>query len=62
MRTWLVDAPVITAETRPVMLEGWVANIEAGEKGARLKIKVHSIAGFPTDLQPELVRVTHRAA
>lgn len=61
VRTWLVNAPVITAETRPVMLEGWVANIEAGEKGARLKIKVHSIAGFPTDLQPELVRVTHRA-
>lgn len=61
VRAWLVDAPVITAETRPVMLEGWVANIEAGEKGARLKINVHSIAGFPADQQPELVRVTHRA-
>lgn len=61
LRTWRVEAPVITAETRPVMLEGWVANIEPGEKGARLKIKVHSIAGFPADQQPELVRVTHRA-
>lgn len=61
VRTWLVSAPVITSETRPVMLEGWVANIEAGEKGARLKIKVHSIAGFPAHQQPELVRVTHRA-
>lgn len=61
VRAWIVSAPVITAETRPVMLEGWVANIEAGEKGARLKIKVHSIAGFPADQQPELVRVTHRA-
>ena len=61
LRTWRVEAPVITAETRPVMLEGWVANIEPGEKGARLKIKVHSIAGFPAEQQPELVRVTHRA-
>lgn len=61
LRTWRVEAPVISAETRPVMLEGWVANIEPGEKGARLKIKVHSIAGFPADQQPELVRVTHRA-
>ncbi len=60
-RAHLIKAPVIEAETRPVMLEGWVANIEAGEKGARLKIKVHSIAGFTADDLPELVRVTHRA-
>lgn len=45
-RAWSVERPVISAETRPVMLEGWVTNIEPGQKGARLKIKVHSIAGF----------------
>jgi competence protein ComEC len=61
IRARLVQAPVIGTETRPVMLEGWVANIEAGEKGARLKIKVHSIAGFGAEELPELVRVTHRA-
>lgn len=61
LRARLVEAPVITSETRPVMLEGWVANIEPGTKGARLKIKVHSIAGFPAEQQPELVRVTHRS-
>ena len=61
VRAHLIEAPVIETETRPVMLEGWVANIEAGEKGARLKIKVHSIAGFNADDLPELVRVTHRA-
>lgn len=61
VRTWTVERPVITEETRPVMLEGWVANIEPGQKGARLKIKVHSIAGLGADQLPELVRVTHRA-
>lgn len=61
LRTWSVERPVIAEETRPVMLEGWVANIEPGQKGARLKINVHSIAGFAADQQPEIVRVTHRA-
>jgi len=61
LRTALVAAPVIETETRPVMLEGWITNIEAGEKGARLKIKVHSIAGFSAEQQPVLVRITHRS-
>lgn len=61
LRTWSVERPVIAEETRPVMLEGWVANIEPGEKGARLKIKVHSIAGFGAEQLPVLVRVTHRS-
>lgn len=61
VRSWLVERPVIAEETRPIMLEGWVANIEAGQKGARLKIKVHSIAGFGAEQQPKLIRVTHRA-
>ncbi|MBY9067589.1 ComEC family competence protein [Hyphomonas sp. WL0036] len=61
LRARLVDAPIIERETRPVMLEGWVANIESGQKGPRLKINVHSIAGFPHDALPKTVRVTHRA-
>lgn len=62
LRSWSVERPLIAEETCPVMLEGWVANIEAGQKGARLKIKVHSIAGFSQENLPELVRVTHRSS
>lgn len=61
LRTHLVAAPVIDAETRPVMLEGWISDIEAGPKGSRLQIKVHSIAGLPQEALPKRVRVTHRS-
>lgn len=61
VRAQMVAAPVITDETRPVMLEGWVANIDSGMKGERLLIKVHSIAGFPSEALPRTVRITHRS-
>ncbi|KCZ97718.1 hypothetical protein HPO_13672 [Hyphomonas polymorpha PS728] len=39
LSTWRMEAPVIAAETRPVILEGWVANIEPGEKGLASRSK-----------------------
>lgn len=60
IRTATVAAPVIQAETRPVMLEGWVKEVEPGEKGARLRIEVHAISGFSASQTPEYVRITHK--
>lgn len=59
LRTRLVSAPVIASETGPVMLEGWVQEIEPGNRGVRLLLRVHSIAGLATESWPQFVRVTH---
>lgn len=59
VRSLLVDAPVVTSETGPVMVEGWVQDIEPGRKGVRLMIKVHSVAGMAQAEWPSYVRVTH---
>jgi competence protein ComEC len=59
LRTRLVSAPVIASETGPVMLEGWVQEIEPGNRGVRLLLRVHSIAGRATETWPQFVRVTH---
>ncbi|WP_162173764.1 ComEC/Rec2 family competence protein [Hyphomonas johnsonii] len=61
VRTTLVAAPSVAAETRPVMLEGWVAGVEPGAKGPRLRIDVHAIAGFSRADTPKYVRLTHMA-
>lgn len=45
LRARLVAAPVIVAETGSVMVEGWLSEIETGDKGPRLRIDVHAIAG-----------------
>lgn len=59
LRARLVSAPVIASETGPVMLEGWVQEIEPGNRGVRLLLRVHSIAGLATESWPKFVRVTH---
>ena len=61
LRARLVAAPVIARETGPVMVEGWLSEIETGAKGPRLRIDVHAIAGLPPDATPERVRLTHRS-
>ncbi|MFN3910447.1 ComEC/Rec2 family competence protein [Hyphomonas sp.] len=58
-RARFVTAPVVGTETGPVMLEGWVQEIEPGRRGVRLLIRVHSIAGLSDVEWPEFVRVTH---
>jgi competence protein ComEC len=46
LRTHMVDAPVVSDATRPVMLEGWVAGVESGKKRPSLRIEVHAIAAL----------------
>lgn len=45
VRAATVAAPVIPSETRPLMLEGWVKEVEPGTKCARLRIEVHALSG-----------------
>jgi competence protein ComEC len=59
-RTGTVAAPVIQSQTRPMMLEGWVREVEPGAKGDRLRIEVHALSGVGADDTPKYVRVTHR--
>jgi len=61
LRARMVDAPVVSEATRPVMLESWVAGIEPGKKGPRVRLEVHAIQGFAPEDQPRFVRLTHMA-
>jgi hypothetical protein len=53
LRTQRVDAPVVTSEARPAMVEGWVHVVESGRKGVRLLLRVHSVAGLADRDWPE---------
>ena len=59
-RTAIVAAPVIKSDMRPLMLEGWVREVEPGAKGDRLRIEVHALSGVGAAETPKFVRVTHR--
>jgi competence protein ComEC len=61
VRAHVVAAPVISGETGPVMVEGWLSEVETGAKGPRLRIEVHAIAGLAPEATPKLVRLTHRS-
>lgn len=54
-----VAHPVIETAIGPVMVEGWVEEIEPGGKGARLRLLVHAIDGLEAGHTPKNVRVTH---
>lgn len=60
VRTANAAAPVVGAQTRPMMLEGWVTEVEPGTKGDRLRIDVHAMSGVRAEDTPNYVRVTHR--
>ena len=61
LRTQAVRAPVIEAPLGPVLVEGWVTEIEAGRNGDRVRLRVHAIANRADDVTPKFVRVTHRS-
>ena len=61
IRTKTVSSPTVTADTGPVMLEGWVTSIEPGKKGPRVRLQVHAIAGKSSTDLPRYVRLTHMA-
>jgi competence protein ComEC len=59
LRSAMISTPTITEETGPVMLEGWVQDVEPGRKGVRLLIQVHAIANTAEAGRPQTVRLTH---
>ncbi len=58
-RTWSRAAPIVSVESQPVLVEGWIADIQAGAKGPRLIIDVHAIGGWAAEDTPVRVRLTH---
>ncbi|MEM7492563.1 MAG: ComEC/Rec2 family competence protein, partial [Pseudomonadota bacterium] len=59
--TLRVDHPVITAPIGPVMIEGWVEDIQPAERGVRLRLIIHAIDGRADQDVPKHIRVTHTA-
>ncbi|MEL6780899.1 MAG: ComEC/Rec2 family competence protein [Pseudomonadota bacterium] len=50
----------ISAPIGPVLVEGWVAAVDPGDKGPRLRLDVHAIGGLSPDQTPRHIRLTHR--
>lgn len=59
MRAALVAAPSITAPMGPIIVEGWVSAVEPAQKGVRLRIIPHAIAGLSQAETPGTIRLTH---
>ncbi len=62
MATLRVSHPVITSTLGPVMVEGWVEDVEPGQKGPRLRLIVHAIDDVPPAQLPGQIRLTHRSS
>ena len=59
LATLRVSHPVIARALGPVMIEGWVEEVEPAKRGVRLRLIVHAVDDvLPGDL-PSRVRVTH---
>lgn len=58
-RAHSVAAPVVSENFGPVMVEGWVQEVEPGNRGVRLVIRTHSVAGMSPEGVPHYVRLTH---
>ncbi len=61
IRAALVAAPVIAERIGPLMVEGWVRQVEPRADGVRLRIAVHAVSGLGTGETPSTVRLTHTA-
>lgn len=57
--TRLRAPPVLTQTLGPVMLEGWLTDVEPGKNGKRLRLTVHAMAGLSPQQAPQHVRLTH---
>jgi competence protein ComEC len=60
IRTTAVAAPVIQAETRPVRIEGVIAEIDASERSRRLRIHARAIEDLTPAQTPEYVRFSFK--
>lgn len=54
-----VSHPMIGQTLGPVMLEGWVEEVEPAARGVRLRLRVHAIDDLARSELPHTVRVTH---
>ncbi|MCF6328758.1 MAG: ComEC/Rec2 family competence protein [Henriciella sp.] len=59
LATLRVSDPMITRMIGPVMIEGWVEEVEPAKRGVRLRLTVHAIDEVAPDDLPARVRVTH---
>jgi competence protein ComEC len=59
LATLRVSHPVITQAMGPVMVEGWVEDVQPAKRGVRLRLNVHAIDGVETGALPRHLRVTH---
>lgn len=59
LATLRVSHPVITQAMGPVMIEGWVEDVQPAKRGVRLRLNVHAIDGVETRALPRHLRVTH---
>ena len=59
LATLRVSHPVIVDAVGPVMIEGWVEEVEPAKRGVRLRLIVHAIDDVAPDDLPSRVRVTH---
>ncbi|MEO1642210.1 MAG: ComEC/Rec2 family competence protein [Pseudomonadota bacterium] len=62
MATLRVAHPVIERAVGPVMLEGWVEEIEPSGRGVRLRLLMHAMDGYAAREVPRHIRVTHTAS
>ena len=59
LATYRVQHPVIAGPLGPVMVEGWVEEVEPASRGVRLRLIVHAIDDLARHELPDRVRVTH---
>ncbi len=54
-----LEHPVMSRALGPVLVEGWISDVEPGHKGIRLRLNVHAIDGLAVEETPKSVRLTH---
>ncbi len=59
LATLRVSHSIVGQTIGPVMLEGWVEDVEPARRGVRLRLLVHAIDNLPQSALPDRVRVTH---
>ncbi len=59
LATLRVSHPIVTAPMGPVMVEGWVEDVEPAKRGVRLRLMVHAIDNVAPELLPQRIRLTH---
>lgn len=59
LRAHLVTAPALSEAYGSAMVEGWVREVEPGNKGVRLLIRTHSVGGVDPEEMPRYLRLTH---